>query len=144
MPTSKGDVEGVSFKGPTSEGDSDNKMPDERKREPDGKGAFKKRIDSGYGKNLGEGPEHREDGSTNVGRNGALSSEYANGSQAASAKTTSTGGQGDISTKQAGLSTTPTRHSSQIDKDPEMSKKGEGAPDTAKVQGTVKPDRKQV
>ncbi|TIA67012.1 hypothetical protein D6C83_02136 [Aureobasidium pullulans] len=128
MPESKGDVEGVSFKGPTSEGDSDNKMPDERKREPDGKGAFKKRIDSGYGKNLGEGPEHREDGSTN----------------AASAKTTSTGGQGDISTKQAGLSTTPTRHSSQIDKDPEMSKKGEGAPDTAKVQGTVKPDRKQV
>lgn len=66
MPESKGDVEGVSFKGPTSEGDSDNKMPDERKREPDGKGAFKKRIDSGYGKNLGEGPTHRSDGSTSV------------------------------------------------------------------------------
>ena len=66
MPENKGDVEGVSFKGPTSEGDSDNKMPDERKREPDGKGAFKKRIDSGYGKNLGEGPTHRSDGSTSV------------------------------------------------------------------------------
>ncbi|KAI5252264.1 hypothetical protein E4T42_03551 [Aureobasidium subglaciale] len=115
MPESKGDVEGVSFKGPTSEGDSDNKMPDERKREPDGKGAFKKRIDSGYGKNLGEGPEFRSDGSTS----------------AATAKTTSTGGQGDISTKQAGLSSTPTRHN------PEMSKKGEGAPETAKSQGTV-------
>lgn len=66
MPESKGDVEGVSFKGPTKEGDEDNKMPDERKREPDGKGGFKKRIDSGYGKNLGEGPSHRDDGSTSV------------------------------------------------------------------------------
>ncbi|KAI5199609.1 hypothetical protein E4T39_06163 [Aureobasidium subglaciale] len=125
MPESKGDVEGVSFKGPTSEGDSDNKMPDERKREPDGKGAFKKRIDSGYGKNLGEGPEHRSDGSTS----------------AATAKTTSTGGQGDISTKQAGLSSTPTRHSTDITKDPEMSKKGEGSPETAKSQGTVSTGR---
>jgi hypothetical protein len=66
MPENKGDVEGVSFKGPTKEGDEDNKMPDERKREPDGKGGFKKRIDSGYGKNLGEGPEFRSDGSTSV------------------------------------------------------------------------------
>jgi hypothetical protein len=69
MPENKGDVEGVSFKGPTKEGDSDNKMPDERKREPDGKGGFKLRIDSGYGKNLGEGPEHRDDGSTSVRQN---------------------------------------------------------------------------
>ncbi|KAI4851531.1 hypothetical protein E4T44_02073 [Aureobasidium sp. EXF-8845] len=73
MPENKGDVEGVSFKGPTKEGDSDNKMPDERKREPDGKGGFKKRIDSGYGKNLGEGPEHRDDGSTSVRKGLALS-----------------------------------------------------------------------
>ncbi|KAI5270412.1 hypothetical protein E4T47_06238 [Aureobasidium subglaciale] len=121
MPESKGDVEGVSFKGPTSEGDSDNKMPDERKREPDGKGAFKKRIDSGYGKNLGEGPDRRSDGSTS----------------AATAKTSTSDEQGDIAKKQQGLSNTPTRHSTDITKDPEMSKKGEGSPETAKSMGTV-------
>lgn len=125
MPESKGNVEGVQFKGKTNQGDSDNEMPDERKREPDGKGGFKKRIDSGYGKNLGEGPEHRDDGSTS----------------AATSKTTSTGDQGDISTKQSGLSTTPTRHSTRIDLDPNMSKKGEGAPDTAKSQGTISVNR---
>ncbi|CAD0028210.1 unnamed protein product [Aureobasidium pullulans] len=120
MPENKGDVEGVSFKGPTSEGDSDNKMPDERKREPDGKGAFKKRIDSGYGKNLGEGPTHRSDGSTS---------------------TETPDDQGDIQKKQAGLSTTNTRHSTDITKDPEMSKKGEGSPDTAKSSGTISVNR---
>ena len=78
--------------------------------------------------------------------------------QAATSKTTSTGGQGDISQKQKGLSTTPTRHSTRIDLDPEMSKKGtshsdrrlrtrandftgEGAPDTAKSQGTISVNR---
>ncbi|CAD0020636.1 hypothetical protein D6C91_07852 [Aureobasidium pullulans] len=125
MPENKGDVEGVSFKGPTSEGDSDNKMPDERKREPDGKGAFKKRIDSGYGKNLGEGPTHRSDGSTS----------------AATSKTETPDDQGDIQKKQAGLSTTNTRHSTDITKDPEMSKKGEGSPDTAKSSGTISVNR---
>ncbi|KAH0343886.1 hypothetical protein KCU81_g4954, partial [Aureobasidium melanogenum] len=143
MPESKGNVEGVQFKGKTNEGDEDNEMPDERKREPDSKGAFKKRIDSGYGKNLGEGPAHRDDGSTS----------------AATAKTTGSDEQGDIQKKQQGLSTTPTRHSTRIDEDPEKSKKGnaplilsvsdtnandrtgEGAPETAKSQGTVSVNR---
>ncbi|KAH0352664.1 hypothetical protein KCU83_g3412, partial [Aureobasidium melanogenum] len=142
MPESKGNVEGVQFKGKTNEGDSDNEMPDERKREPDSKGAFKKRIDSGYGKNLGEGPTHRDDGSTS----------------AASAKTETPDEEGDIQKKQAGLSTTPTRHSTKIDEDPNMSKKGnvtfsvcfdtcsnrntgEGSPETAKSQGTVSVNR---
>ncbi|CAD0099943.1 unnamed protein product, partial [Aureobasidium mustum] len=123
MPENKGDVEGVQFKGKTNEGDSDNKMPDERKREPDGKGGFKKRIDSGYGKNLGEGPEHREDGSTS---------------------TTSTGGQGDMMTKQGGMSNTATRHSTRIDQDPpnaDIFFVGEGAPETAKSMGTVSVNR---
>ncbi|KAG9762772.1 hypothetical protein KCV02_g7152, partial [Aureobasidium melanogenum] len=120
-----GNVEGVQFKGKTNEGDSDNEMPDERKREPDSKGAFKKRIDSGYGKNLGEGPAHRDDGSTS----------------AATAKTTSSDEQGDIQKKQEGLSTTATRHSTRIDLDPSKSKKGEGAPETAKSQGTVSVNR---
>lgn len=73
QPENKGDVAGVKFKGPTNEGDENNKMPDERKREPDGKGGFKKRIDSGYGKNLGEGPEKRDDGSQSVSRKRCLS-----------------------------------------------------------------------
>lgn len=35
-----------------------------RKREPDSKGGFKKRIDSGLGKDLGAGPDYAEDGET--------------------------------------------------------------------------------
>ena len=50
-PANKGNVEGVNFKGKVSgEG-----AEDSRKTEPDSKGAYKKRIDSGLGKNLGEG-----------------------------------------------------------------------------------------
>jgi hypothetical protein len=64
--------------------------------------------------------------------------------QAAASKTSSSGSQGDISTKQAGLSSTNTRHSTDITKDPEMSKKGEGVPDTAKVSGTVSVNRPTV
>ncbi|KAF7846074.1 hypothetical protein BT93_L5322 [Corymbia citriodora subsp. variegata] len=125
MPENKGDVEGVSFKGPTKEGDEDSKMPDERKRESDSKGAYKKRIDSGYGKNLGEGPAHRDDGSES----------------AATAKEPQKGKEGEISSKQFGLSTTQTRHSTDITQDPNMSKKGEGSPETAKSQGTVSVNR---
>lgn len=51
---------------------------------------------------------------------------------------------GAIDTKQAGISTTPTRHSTAIDKDPEKSKKGEGVPDTAKSQTTIDPKRPAV
>lgn len=46
-------VDGVQFKGKTAAGDENNEMTHERKREPDSKGAFKKRIDSGYQKDLG-------------------------------------------------------------------------------------------
>ncbi|KAK3069850.1 hypothetical protein LTR53_011486 [Teratosphaeriaceae sp. CCFEE 6253] len=99
---------------------------DERKREPDNKGGFKKRIDSGLGKNLG-GTEQQfdEDGSET----------------AAQSKPPVKGDSGQISSKQFGLSNTPTRHSTQIDDDPEKSKKAEGGPDTAKLMGTVDPNR---
>jgi len=50
---------------------------------------------------------------------------------------------GAVDTKQQGLSNTPTRHSTQIDQDPEKSKKGEGNPETAKSMGTVDPNRPQ-
>lgn len=52
--------------------------------------------------------------------------------------------QGEISSKQFGLSTTATRHSTQIDQSPEKSKKGEGTPETAKSMGTVDVNRPQV
>lgn len=59
QPESGGNVEGVQFKGPTKKGE--NGAPDERKVEDDSKGGKKKRIDSGYGKNLGEGETRRPD-----------------------------------------------------------------------------------
>ena len=49
--------------------------------------------------------------------------------------------QNQMSGKQAGLSNTPTKHSLDPTKDPQNSKKAEGAPETAKLQGTVKSDR---
>lgn len=49
-----------------------------------------------------------------------------------------------MSGKQAGLSNTPTKHSTDPTHDPKMSKKAEGAPETAKLQGTVKTDRPSV
>lgn len=124
-PEGKGDVEGVQFKGKTAAGDDENKMDDTRKREPDSKGAFKKRIDSGAAKDLGTGSEE-------------------GGSESASSKEAKKGSEGDISGKQFGLSNTPTRHSTQIDEDPEKSKKGEGSPETAKSMGTVQVDRPAV
>ena len=46
--------------------------------------------------------------------------------------------------KQEGLSNTDTKHSTNIADNPEKSKKGEGAPETAKSKGTVDPGRPQV
>ena len=43
--------------------------------------------------------------------------------------------------KQEGLSNTDTKHSTDIANDPDKSKKGEGAPETAKSKGTVDPTR---
>ncbi|TKA68362.1 hypothetical protein B0A55_07468 [Friedmanniomyces simplex] len=97
-----------------------------RKREPDNKGGFKKRIDSGLQKDLGgTSKQFDEDGSET----------------AASSKPPVKGDSGQISSKQFGMSNSPTRHSTQIDQDPEKSKKSEGGPDTAKVMGTVDPNR---
>jgi len=49
-----------------------------------------------------------------------------------------------MTSKQAGISTTATRHSTDIANDPEKSKKGEGTPETAKASGTVSVNRPQV
>lgn len=48
-----------------------------------------------------------------------------------------------MSGKQRGISNDNTEHTSQISKQPEKSKKGEGVAETAKLQGTVSTDRPQ-
>ncbi|KAK5167483.1 uncharacterized protein LTR77_007182 [Saxophila tyrrhenica] len=59
----------------------------------------------------------------------------------ATAKEPEKGKSGEITGKQFGLSTGPTKHSLPIDSDASKSKKGEGTPETAKAQGTVDPNR---
>lgn len=57
----------------------------------------------------------------------------------------SSAGEGDEMTKkQKGISTTDTKHSTDPHADPGKSSKGEGTAETAKIKGTVKPDRPQV
>ncbi|KAI7082967.1 hypothetical protein KC356_g7939 [Hortaea werneckii] len=128
QPESRGNKENVSFKGKMkedAEGQSDN-----RKREPDSKGAYKKRIDSGLGKDLGASDNPASDDESQQPNAASTAKQAAKGS-------------GDISGKQYGLSTTATRHSVQIDQDPSKSKKPEG-PETAKSMGTIDPNRPQV
>ncbi|KAL8795078.1 MAG: hypothetical protein Q9195_002375 [Heterodermia aff. obscurata] len=122
-------VEGVQFKGPTSGGTAEGEQGDTRKHIPDAKGGNKKRIESHYGKRLGEAAADHPDPDDE--------------DKAASAKppggiTTSQSG------KQEGLSNTDTKHSTDITNDPDKSKKGEGSPETAKLKGTVDPNRPQV
>lgn len=50
----------------------------------------------------------------------------------------------EMSGKQSGLSNDETHHSTQPGKDDSKSKKGEGVADTAKLKGTVSPDRPSV
>jgi len=90
-----------------------------RKVEPGSKGTNKIRLDSGLGKNLGEG----------------INSDTAyNNSEGTENKSTITG-------KQAGLSNTDTRHSTQPDAPGSgISTKGNGSPETAKQKGTVDPN----
>lgn len=52
-------------------------------------------------------------------------------------------GAGEMTGKQFGIATGPTKHSLPIDSDPGKSKKAEGVPETAKAQGTVDPARPQ-
>ena len=58
----------------------------------------------------------------------------------------SSSGEGDhyAKTAQKGISNTDTRHSTDPHADPGKSSKGEGTAETAKIKGTVKPDRPQV
>jgi len=48
-----------------------------------------------------------------------------------------------MAAKQAGLSNTPTRHSTDVGNEPEQSKKSEGGPESAKAVGTIDPKRPQ-
>ncbi|EME48276.1 hypothetical protein DOTSEDRAFT_86567 [Dothistroma septosporum NZE10] len=110
-----GEVEGVQFKGkmkPDSDGFKDTHKTEPN---PESRGTQKRRIDSGLGKNLGEGT-----------------------SSSATAKP-ETSDVGAIDNKQKGFSTTDTRHSIKIDERDDKSKKGTGEPETAKAKGTIDP-----
>lgn len=152
-PENKGNTESqgdqVNFKGKISD-DAEGKE-DTRKREPDSKGAYKKRIDSGLGKELGAGPEFADSEGDEPRREAVRDSTFSlhaftsdtDVRQAATSKTPQKGSEGDITGKQAGLSTTATKHSTKIDESTEKSTKGEGTPETAKAMGTVDPNRPQ-
>lgn len=130
-PDNKGDPEGVGFKGPTKQS-PDKKMDDTREHIPDAKGGAKKRINSGYGQPLGKDENNEERSDDEAGN-------VSDKDKALSAK--KPGGQGSISGKQQGLSNTDTKHPSAADVSGDKSTKGEGTVETAKVKGTVKPDR---
>jgi hypothetical protein len=59
-PESKGNVEGVRFKGPSSKGGDDDAAPDTRIIYPDAKGGKKKRIQSDYAHPVGKSGAERE------------------------------------------------------------------------------------
>ncbi|KAF2083996.1 hypothetical protein K490DRAFT_69256 [Saccharata proteae CBS 121410] len=125
-PEHKGSVEGVRFKGSTNQGGDDHSAPDTRKHIPDAKGGSKKRIESGYGVPIGADDATR-DASGSAKDNPATSKPDLD--------------QNQMSGKQAGLSNTDTKHSTDVASNPEKSKKGEGSVETAKTKGTVSPDR---
>ncbi|KAI4270558.1 MAG: hypothetical protein LQ337_006603 [Flavoplaca oasis] len=119
-------VEGVRFKGATSGGTREGEQGDTRKHIPDPKGFNKKRIQSHYAKDQGV-LEEEDSGGTD---------------KAAPSKPPS--GANTTSQKQEGLTNTNTRHSTDLDNNPDKSKKGEGVVETAKVKGSVDPGRPQA
>ncbi|KAL8717567.1 MAG: hypothetical protein Q9225_005199 [Loekoesia sp. 1 TL-2023] len=115
---SGGNVEGVRFKGATSGGTREGEQGDTRKHIPDAKGGNKKRIESDYGKP--QGVFQGEDKDASKGASNVHSGE------------------------QEGLSNTDTKHSTDMDNNPDKSKKGEGFVETAKMKGPVDPGRPQA
>ncbi|ATZ48524.1 hypothetical protein BCIN_03g07260 [Botrytis cinerea B05.10] len=98
-----------------------------RKSIPDAKGGNKARSESKAAIKQGEDNSEAKEGEP---------SDKAAASKEPQSKNTQSG-------KQEGLSNTDTKHSTDITNDPSKSKKGEGAPETAKVKGTVDPNRPQ-
>ncbi|ESZ96087.1 hypothetical protein SBOR_3564 [Sclerotinia borealis F-4128] len=98
-----------------------------RKSIPDAKGGNKARLESKAAITQGEDNSEAKEGEPS--------------DKAAASKKPQ--GRNSQSGKQEGLSNTDTKHSTDINNDPTKSKKGEGAPETAKVKGTVDPNRPQ-
>ncbi|KAL8802093.1 MAG: hypothetical protein Q9182_004037 [Xanthomendoza sp. 2 TL-2023] len=119
-------VEGVQFKGATSGGTREGEQGDTRKHIPDAKGFNKKRIESHYAKEQGQ-----LDGEDSSGTDKAAASKPPSGPNT-------------MSQKQEGLSNTSTKHSTDMDNNPDKSKKGEGMVETAKLKGSVDPGRPQA
>ncbi|KAF2137454.1 uncharacterized protein K452DRAFT_235859 [Aplosporella prunicola CBS 121167] len=133
-PDNKGSVEGVRFKGSTNQGDSDNAAEDTRSHVPDAKGGAKKRIDSGYGTPIGSESAERDAKGSSKDK---VSCHFAASSKESLSQNQQSG-------KQEGLSNTDTKHSTDPVSDPNKSTKGEGTAETAKVKGTVSPNRPSV
>ncbi|KAI9744796.1 MAG: hypothetical protein M1818_001721 [Claussenomyces sp. TS43310] len=109
---------------------SDDEAEVVKKEVPDAKGGSKKRIESQKGKKQGEADPNSE----------ANAPENSSQDKAASSK--EAGDQNSQSGKQEGLSNTDTKHSTDITNE-EQSEKPEGAPETAKLKGTVDAQRPQ-
>jgi len=107
----------------TSDDEGDNNT---RKSIPDAKGGNKKRIESNNAIKQGEEQDTAE---SSIKDKPATSKEP--------------GDKNTMSGKQEGLSNTDTKHSTDITNTEEKSTKGEGVPETAKVKGTVDPNRPQ-
>ncbi|PBP23317.1 hypothetical protein BUE80_DR005866 [Diplocarpon rosae] len=101
------------------EEDGESSEKNTKKSIPDAKGGNKKRIESNQAIKAGE-------------------------TDAEAAASKPVGDKNSQTSKQEGLTNTDTKHSTDITNNPEKSKKGEGAPETAKVKGTVDPKRPQV
>ncbi|KAI9825922.1 MAG: hypothetical protein M1819_000441 [Sarea resinae] len=113
----------------TSDDDSSDDKSGTKEHLDDAKGVGKKRINSSLAKSQGADEPTQEPEGRSSEDKPATSKPVV---------------KGEMSGKQAGLTTTDTKHSTDITNDPNKSKKGEGVPETAKVKGTVSPDRPQV
>ncbi|KAI9715800.1 MAG: hypothetical protein M1828_000705 [Chrysothrix sp. TS-e1954] len=91
---------------------------------PDAKGGVKRKIEGDYARKQGEADDSSDQ-----------DTPAASGKEAK---------QGHISSKQKGLSNTDTKHAHDFSGEQNLSKKSEGTPETAKLQGTVDPKRKSV
>ncbi|KAI9833247.1 MAG: hypothetical protein M1826_000160 [Phylliscum demangeonii] len=117
-----GRVEAPDWKGPKEGGPN----PHEKKVMPDAKGGTKKRLESAYGDTHGVDDSVAEDESAPTDK--AAASKPALGLHSQSGK-------------QEGLTNTDTKFAGAISDSDRLSYKGEGAPETSKLKGTVDPAR---
>lgn len=113
----------------------------------EGEGKEEKADDEGKAEKSGEGNDEGGDDKSDSDSKGSPAKKEYKGPESRGTeigKGVSSGSADDQGKKQEGLSNTDTKHSIDISQSPEQSKKGEGTAETAKVKGTIKPDRPTV